>query len=85
MRITFDHFDRTVPEQVPDRRQRYPLETSHAAHVIVVRRAGHRVTRRLVEQGLLEKVYMTKPEQPGELFARSNPTWPMFIVGVSLT
>lgn len=55
--------------------------------------AEHATTRRLMEQGLLEKVYLTAPEDPGELSATSDPnwpasvqsTWPMFIMGVSQT
>lgn len=55
--------------------------------------ADHATTRRLMEQGLLEKVYLTTPEDPGELSATSDPnwpasvqsTWPMFIMGVSQT
>lgn len=55
--------------------------------------ADHPVTRRLLEQGLLEKVYLTTPEDPATLSATSDPswpasvqsTWPMFIMGVSQT
>lgn len=53
----------------------------------------HAVTRRLLDEGLLEKVYLTRPERPSSVSATSDPgwpepvqaTWPMFIMGVSQT
>lgn len=51
----------------------------------------HPVTGKLMEQGLLEKVYLTRPDGPERLSATSDPgwpqsiqsTWPVFIMGVS--
>lgn len=55
--------------------------------------AAHRVIRRLREQGVLEKVYLTTPARASKLYATSDAswpssiqsTWPMFIMGVSQT
>lgn len=55
--------------------------------------SGHPVTAKLLERGLLEKVYLTRPGNATELSATSDPswpkpvqsTWPMFIMGVSQT
>jgi len=55
--------------------------------------AGHAVTRRLLNEGVLEKVYLTTPGNPSEVPATSDAnwpktiqsTWPMFIMGVSQT
>lgn len=54
---------------------------------------GHAVTQRLLEEGLLEKVHLTKPGRSARVSATSDPgwpepvqsTWPMFIMGVSQT
>lgn len=55
--------------------------------------AGHPITSRLLEQGLLERVYLTRPDNAPELSATSDQnwpesvqsTWPVFIMGVSRT
>lgn len=55
--------------------------------------AGHPVTRALRQRGVLERVHMTRPDQPSKLLATSDEhwpesvqkSWPMFIMGVSQT
>lgn len=67
--------------------------TSGTARQVQDSAADHPVTRRLLEQELLEKVYLTRPDDPAALSATSDPnwpssvqsTWPMFIMGVSQT
>jgi len=65
--------------------------TPETARLVSDAVAEHAATRGLMEQGLLEKVSVTRPERPSELLATSDPnwpkpvqsTWPMFIMGVS--
>lgn len=55
--------------------------------------ADHPVTRELRERGVLQRVHMTRPDQPSKLLATSDggwpesvqKSWPMFIMGVSQT
>jgi hypothetical protein len=62
------------------------LELRESAH-------NHPVTQGLLEQGLLDRVYLTTPDNARDLSATSDPgwpdpvqsTWPMFIMGVSQT
>lgn len=65
-------------------------ETAREIHAAV---AANPVTRRLEEHGLLEDLYVTRPDRASTLPATSDDawpedlqeTWPMFIMGVSQT